>query len=154
MTACFFVYFINKVLTYLLTARNIITGSQQLNKHRQILKRHGINVWSWEMDLHSVCIAMKWIYLLSGWCKWLLPVMGKSQIKSQSEITNHLIKRFKSLCQITNQISWNEIKSKSLEPKSQIKWNHDVNQTTTVPDSIVYVWNVINVHLAWLSVSL
>ena len=28
--------------------------------------------------------------------------MGKSQIKSQSEITKHLPKRFKSLCQITN----------------------------------------------------
>jgi len=24
---------------------------------------------------------------------------------------------------------------------------------TTVPDSIVYAWNVINVHLAWLSMS-
>ena len=31
--------------------------------------------------------------------------------------------------------------------KSQIKSNHDVNQMTTVPDSIVYVRNVINVHL-------
>jgi len=35
----------------------------------------------------------------------LLSVMGKSQIKSQSEITNHLTKRFKSLCQIRNQIT-------------------------------------------------
>jgi len=34
----------------------------------------------------------------------LIPVMGKSSIKSQSEITNHLTQRFKSLCQITNQI--------------------------------------------------
>ena len=32
--------------------------------------------------------------------------------------------------------------------KSQIKSNHDVNQMTTVRDSIVYVRNV---HLAWLS---
>jgi len=32
--------------------------------------------------------------------------------------------------------------------KSQIKSNHDVNQMTTVPASIVYVRNVINVHLA------
>jgi len=32
--------------------------------------------------------------------------------------------------------------------KSQIKSNHDVNQMTTVPDSIVYVRNVINVRLA------
>jgi len=30
----------------------------------------------------------------------------------------------------------------------QIKSNHDVNQMTTVPDSIVSARNVINVHLA------
>ena len=64
-----------------------------------------------------------------------LAMTGKSQIKSQSKITNPLTKRVESLCQITNQITWNEIKSKSLEPKSQIKSNHDVNQMTTVPDS-------------------
>jgi len=45
---------------------------------------------------------------------------------------------FSSDGQITNQITCNEIKSKSLEPKSQIKSNHDVNQMTTVTDSIVY----------------
>jgi len=56
--------------------------------------------------------------------------------------------------QIINQITWNEIKFKSLEPKSQIKSNHDVNQMTTVRDSIVYARNVINLHLAWLSLSL
>ena len=32
--------------------------------------------------------------------------------------------------------------------KSQIKSNHDVSQLTTVTDIIVYVRNVINVHLA------
>ena len=50
-------------------------------------------------------------------------------------------------------ITWNEIKSKSLEPKSPIKSNHDVSQMTTVADSIVYARNVINVHLAGLSMS-
>ena len=50
--------------------------------------------------------------------------------------------------QITNQITRNKIKSKSLEPKSQIKSNHDVHQMTTVPDSVLYAQNVINVHLA------
>jgi len=35
--------------------------------------------------------------------------------------------------QITYQIRWNEIKSKYLNSKSQIKSNHDVNQMTTVP---------------------
>jgi len=34
-----------------------------------------------------------------------LSVMGKSQIKSQSQITNHLTKRFKLFCQITHCIS-------------------------------------------------
>ena len=34
------------------------------------------------------------------------------------------------------------------------KSNHDVNQMTTVPDSIVYVRNAINVYLAGLSMSL
>ena len=53
-----------------------------------------------------------------------------------------------SAVQITNQITGNEIKSKSLEPKSQIKSNHDVNQMTAVTDSIVYARNVVNVHLA------
>jgi len=38
--------------------------------------------------------------------------------------------------------------------KSQIKSNHNFNQMTTVPESIVYVRNVINVHLAWLSMCL
>ena len=33
-----------------------------------------------------------------------LSVMGKSQIKSHSGITDHLTKRFKSLCQTTNHI--------------------------------------------------
>jgi len=35
----------------------------------------------------------------------LLSVMGKSQVKSQSQITSYLSKRFKSLYQITNQIT-------------------------------------------------
>ena len=60
--------------------------------------------------------------------------INKSQIESHSGITNHLTKRFKSLCQITDQITWNVIKSKSLEPKSQIKSNHDFNQMTTAQD--------------------
>jgi len=46
--------------------------------------------------------------------------------------------QFNSDGQIINQITWNEIKSKSFEPKSQIKSNHDVNQMTTVSDSVVY----------------
>jgi len=33
------------------------------------------------------------------------------------------------------------------------KSNHDVNQMTTIPDSIVYARSVISVHLAWLSMS-
>ena len=45
--------------------------------------------------------------------------MGKSQIKSQSQIKNHLTKRFKSSCQITNRI-----------PKSQITLTKITNQIT------------------------
>jgi len=58
--------------------------------------------------------------------------MGKSQIKSRSKITNHLTKkRFKSFCQITDQISWNEIKSKSIERKSQIKSRCQLNDNSS-----------------------
>jgi len=49
-------------------------------------------------------------------------VMGKSQIKSQVQITNHLQKLFKSKPQIRNQITNNQIKSKSFFV--QIKSNH------------------------------
>jgi len=35
----------------------------------------------------------------------LLGVMGKSQIKLQCQITNHLTKSFRSLCPIRNQIT-------------------------------------------------
>jgi len=98
----------------------------------------------WSISEHVRGVREQAIYKLT--------VMGKSQIKSQSEIIiiwrkglNHYAK---------SQIKSHEIKSKLLEPKSQIKSNHDVNQMTTVPDSIIYVRNVINVHLAWLSMSL
>ena len=46
--------------------------------------------------------------------------MGKSQIKSQVQITNHLQKLFKSTPQIKNQITNNQIKSFLV----QIKSNH------------------------------
>jgi len=49
-------------------------------------------------------------------------VMGKSQIKSQVQITNHWQKWFKWKRQIKNQITNNQIKSKSFEV--QIKSNH------------------------------
>jgi len=48
--------------------------------------------------------------------------MGKSQIKSEVQITNHLQKLFKSKPQIKNQITNYQIKSKSF--LVQIKSNH------------------------------
>ena len=52
-----------------------------------------------------------WCVDVSDFC---LAVMGKSQIKSYSGITNYLTKRFKSLCQITNQITstkWKQLQT-------------------------------------------
>jgi len=46
-------------------------------------------------------------------CKTWNSVMGKSQLKSQVQITNHWQKWFKSKPQIKNQITNNQIKSKS-----------------------------------------
>jgi len=54
--------------------------------------------------------------------QYKLPVMGKSQIKSQVQITNRLQKWFKSKPQIKNQSTNNQIKSKSF--LVQIKSNH------------------------------
>jgi len=48
--------------------------------------------------------------------------MGKSEIKSQVQITNHLQKWFKSKPQIKNQITNNQNKSKSF--LVQIRSNH------------------------------
>jgi len=42
---------------------------------------------------------------------------------------------------------------KSLEPKSQFRSNRDVDQMTTVRDSMVYARHVINVHVVFLSMS-
>jgi len=44
--------------------------------------------------------------------------MGKSQIKSQVQITNHLQKWFKSKPQVKNQITNNQIKSNHFWSKS------------------------------------
>jgi len=44
--------------------------------------------------------------------------MGKSQIKLQVQITNHLQKWFKSIPQIKNKITNNQVKSKSFWSKS------------------------------------
>jgi len=53
-----------------------------------------------------------------------------------------------------SQIKSHEMKSNPNHLNLNHKSNDDVNQTTTVPDYIVYVWNVINVYLAWLSMFL
>jgi len=69
----------------------------------------------------------------------------KSQIIWQKDLNHDAKSQIKS-----HEI---QIKSKSLEPKSRIKSNLDVNQMITVPDSIVYARN-INLFLAWLSMCL
>jgi len=68
-------------------------------------------------------------------CCWCHPVMGKSQIKSHSGITNHLTKRFKSLCQTTksNHMKWNQIQIKSHVSKS----NHMYSNQIITSDSIM-----------------
>jgi len=47
-----------------------------------------------------------------------------------------------------SQIKSHEMKSNPNHLNPDHKSNHDVNQMKTVPDSIVYVRNVVNVHLA------
>ena len=54
----------------------------------------------------------------------------KSQITGQKDLNRYAKSQIKS--------HEMKIKSKSLEPKSQMKSNHDVNQMTTVPYSMVY----------------
>ena len=76
----------------------------------------------------------------------LHPLTSKHDGQITNEITVRNHKSFdKDLNHAKSQIKSHEMKS--IEPKSQIKSNHDVNQMTTVPDSLVYARNVINVHL-------
>jgi len=71
-------------------------------------------------------------------------VTGKSQIKSQFQITDHLTKRFKSLCQITNEIT-NQITvpnhksfdKKILKSLCQINWEADKNNPSSGDMSII-----------------
>ena len=76
--------------------------------------------------------------------------MAKSQINSQSESQIIWWQKYLNY-HAKSQIISHEMKSNKNHLNPNHKSNHDVNQMKTVPDSIVYVWNVINVRLAWLS---
>jgi len=74
---------------------------------------------------HNVCLII-WFQMncleLLVRLLCLLAVICKSQIKSHSGMTNHLTKRFKSLCQITNQMNeWNQIQITWTQIAYQIK---------------------------------
>ena len=61
--------------------------------------------------------------------------MGESQIKSESEITNHLTKKLNYYAK--SQMKSHEMKSNPHHLNPNYKSNHDVNQMATVSDSIV-----------------
>ena len=77
--------------------------------------------------------------------------MGKSQIKSQVQITNHLQKLFKSTPQIKNQITNNQIKSKSFLVK--IKSNHKISNQIQIKSHVFQIKSLFfkSTHYVWFN---
>ena len=99
-TANLYDSFIRKKVTFALPSHTTQLQLLAINKGQQLYFCSILvtaRIWYFPEDSQAYTPTIQ--------CKEVrISVMGKSQMKSHSGITNHLTKRFKSLCQITNQI--------------------------------------------------